>query len=285
MAPDPPSPAFEAIAAEADGPLILSVPHAGRDYSDALKARLRPPVERLIVLEDRRVDEVARGISGVPTLIATRPRAWIDLNRHETEIDPAMIDNGPPASRLTLSTKVRSGLGLVPRRLSGAGELWRGKLPAADLAARIAADHRPYHATLERMIARARARFGVAVLLDLHSMPPLTDAAGTRLVIGTRFGLTAAPDYVAGIAAAATRAGVTWAENSPYAGGHIVERHGDPRRGVHAIQLELDRSLYLDARLDRCDPNGLAFTRALLRDVIHRLTDIALAGALPLAAE
>lgn len=283
MAPDLPSSSFELIAGDAAGPVILSVPHAGRDYPAELTLRLRPPVERLVSLEDRMVDAIARGVAGVATLIARRPRAWIDLNRHETEVDPGMIEDGPPASRVNLSTKVRSGLGLVPRRLSGVGELWRGKLPAAELTRRIAEDHRPYHDTIADLLARARARHGVAILVDLHSMPPLN--GGAQLVVGTRFGLSAAPGFVAPVIAAATRAGLSVQENSPYAGGHIVERHGDPRRNVHAVQLELDRTLYLDRALDRCDPAGLARTQTFLRDTIGRLTEAALGPALPLAAE
>jgi N-formylglutamate amidohydrolase len=274
---------YELIGADATGPVILSVPHAGRDYPAELRARLRPPVERLLPLEDRMVDEVARGVAGVATLIARRPRAWIDLNRHETEVDPGMLENGPPASRLNLTMKVRSGLGLVPRRLAGVGELWRGRLPAADLARRIAEDHRPYHATLGALLARAKARHGIAILVDLHSMPPLP--SGAELVIGTRFGLSADPGFVAPVLAAATRAGLSVQENSPYAGGHIVERHGDPRRSIHAIQLELDRALYLDRALDRCDPAGLARAQAFLREAIGRLSEAALMGATPLAAE
>lgn len=283
MAFDQPSSSFELIAGDATGPVILSVPHAGRDYPAELTLRLRPPVERLVSLEDRMVDAVARGIAGVATVIARRPRAWIDLNRHETEFDPGMIEDGPPASRVNLSSKVRSGLGLVPRRLSGVGELWRGRLPAAQLARRIAEDHQPYHARLAELLAQARARHGVAILVDLHSMPPL--AEGAQLVIGTRFGLSAAPAFIAPVIAAATRAGLSVQENSPYAGGHIVERHGDPRRNVHALQLELDRTLYLDRALDRCDPAGLARSQAFLRDAIGRLADAALGQSVALAAE
>lgn len=283
MASDQPFSSFELIAGDATGPVILSVPHAGRDYPAELTLRLRPPVERLVTLEDRMVDAIARGVAGVATLIARRPRAWIDLNRHETEVDPGMIENGPPASRVTLSTKVRSGLGLVPRRLSGVGELWRGRLPAAELARRIAEDHRPYHDTIADLLARARARHGVAILVDLHSMPPL--AEGAQLVVGTRFGLSAAPGFVAPVIAAAACASFSVQENSPYAGGHIVERHGDPRRNVHAVQLELDRTLYLDRALDRCDPAGLARTQAFLRDAIGRLAEAALGPSIPLAAE
>lgn len=285
MASDSSDPAFEAIAAQAAHPVIVSVPHAGRDYPPELVARLRPPVARLASLEDRLVDEVARGLAEVPTLIARQPRAWIDLNRSETEIDPAMIDRGPPPTHLTLSPKVRSGLGLVPRRLSGTGELWRSRFTATELADRIASHHRPYHATLAGWLAAARRRHGVAVLLDLHSMPPLADGSGTRIVIGTRFGRSADPALVAPVVDAVAAAGLDWRENSPYAGGHIVERHGAPRHGIHALQIELDRTLYLDPSLERCDPAGLAATRALLADMVARLARAALGPALPVAAE
>lgn len=280
-------PALELIEPEATGPVLLSVPHSGRDYTPELLALLRPPVEKLIALEDRLVDQVARGLSGVPVLIAHSPRAWIDLNRNEAEIDPGLVE-GMAASQLLLTPKVRSGLGLVPRRLAGVGEIWRGRLAAADLEQRIAAVHRPYHATLASLIERAMARHGTVVLIDLHSMPPLAaqnGAAGARIVIGNRFGQTAAPWVTQCIAAVCARYGLGWRENSPYAGGHIVERHGRPACGVHAIQLELDRSMYLDLALDDLDPAGLAETRAFLAAVIAELHGAALAYALPLAAE
>lgn len=284
MAADPP---FELRAPEAVGPLILSVPHAGRDYPPGMEAELRLPVARLAMLEDRFVDEVARGIEGVPALIAKRPRLWIDLNRRETEIDPGMIDPAPLPGQAMLSAKVRSGLGLVPRRLAGIGELWCRRLPAAALAERIAHDHRPYHAQLSLLIERALDRFPAVVLLDLHSMPPLRPDHGTpaEIVIGDRFGLSAAPRFRARIAAAAAAFGHRSEDNSPYSGGHIVERHGDPVRGVHALQLEIDRSLYLDASLNACRPEGLARIRAFLAEAVRGLTEEALDTPLPLAAE
>lgn len=285
MASDRLDPAFEAIAADAAHPVIVSVPHAGRDYGPELVARLRPPVARLASLEDRLVDEVARGLDGVPVLIARQPRAWIDLNRAETEIDPAMIERAAPGMPFTLSAKVRSGLGLVPRRLSGTGELWRARFSATEIADRIAAHHRPYHDRLADWLGAARRRHGIAVLLDLHSMPPLADGSATRVVIGTRYGRSADPALVAPIIEAIAAAGLEWRENSPYAGGHIVERHGAPRHAIHAVQLELDRTLYLDRSLDRCAPAGLAFTQALLADIVDRLRRAAIGQMLPIAAE
>ncbi|QHL90722.1 N-formylglutamate amidohydrolase [Sphingomonas changnyeongensis] len=278
MSLPPPPASFDLLDADAAGAVVMSVPHAGRDYSPAMLAMLRPPPDRLAALEDRRIDEVARAVAGIPMLIARRPRLWIDLNRAETEIDPEMIaphtigtDDHGLIGGFTLSPKVRSGLGLVPRRLHGLGELWTGRLNAADIARRIAEDHRPYHAALAALVARARARHGCAVLVDLHSMPPLAGAEPPRLVIGTRHGATCHRAFVAPVIAAAARAGLSWRENHPYAGGHVIERHGDPRRGVHAIQIELDRSLYLDAALDRCDPAGLKRVQDFVRDMIAGL--------------
>jgi N-formylglutamate amidohydrolase len=280
------SPALELIGRDAGGPVVLSVPHAGRDYRPEHRAKLRPPVERVTALEDRLVDELAAE-AGAPTLVARLPRAWIDLNRHEAEIDPGLVE-GAVASRLMLTPKVRSGLGLIPRRLAGVGELWRGRLTLTDVEARVTELHRPYHAILAELLRDAVQRNGIAVLLDLHSMPPLAAQSSERppqVVIGNRFGHSAAGWVTARIAGTCARFGLGWRENSPYAGGHVVERHGAPARGIHAVQLEIDRSLYLDRSLDACDAEGLAFCRRFVREVVADLGGAALDSALPLAAE
>lgn len=152
-----------------ESPVILSAPHGGRDYPPALLEALRVPVDALRALEDRHVDSLALQARRAETLfVATRARAWIDLNRAEHDRDP-QIDSGAHQIGRPLSTKVRSGLGLVPRRVGTVGQLWRGRFAAEDIAARIHADHRPYHLALGEALAAARARFGVAVLLDVHS--------------------------------------------------------------------------------------------------------------------
>lgn len=284
---DLPSPAFELVNPDADGPVVLSVPHAGRDYTAEHRSQLRPPVERIAPLEDRLVDQVARAQGLAPTLIARLPRSWIDLNRHEAEIDPGLVE-GAIASRMMLTPKVRSGLGLIPRRLAGIGDIWRRRLSLDDVNARIAAIHRPYHAAVAQLLDRALSRYGIAILIDLHSMPPLPRQHGQpapRIVIGNRFGNAAAPWMSQCVGAACSRFGLNWRENSPYAGGHIVERHGAPARGVHAIQLELDRSLYLDCDLEQCDPTGLTSIRAFLDEVITGLNAQATDSGWPMAAE
>lgn len=266
-------------ADDADSPVVLSVPHAGRDYPSALHDALRAPATSLRTLEDRHVDAIALAArGGEALLIQHRPRAWIDLNRGEHERDP-LIDDGARGS--PLSAKVRAGLGLVPRRTAAAGELWSRRLAGGEVDARIAADHRPYHAALAALLERTRARFGLAVLLDVHSMPPIAGNPA-RLVIGDRFGRAAAQRFVRRLETTARAHSVPYAINTPYAGGHILERHADPHGGVHAIQLEIDRSLYLDRALDAPGPGMPAVVR-LLRTMIDALTDEAFAGLPPAA--
>lgn len=271
-----------------ESPVILSVPHAGRDYPAAMLPLLRVPPDRLRVLEDRHVDAVAAAALGRRTALVQRlPRAWIDLNRGEDERDPAVDAGAAPVAAGVRSAKLRSGLGLVPRRAGAAGELWRRRLTEAEVRARIEHAHRPYHAGLAALLAAARARFGAAVLLDLHSMPPLAGAAPARAVLGDRFGRSAAARFAAraeGAATAALGPGAV-ALNAPYAGGYVLARHGDPAAGVHAVQLELDRTLYLDPAFDRPGA-GLAAAARLVAEVAAALEDEVLAGtALPLAAE
>lgn len=265
-------------------PIVLSVPHAGRDYPPAIRAALNVPIADLLPLEDRHVDTVALAArTDQTTIVQNRARAWIDLNRREDERDPRVDEGAAPIREGESSAKLRSGLGLVPRRASGTGDVWARRFTDDDITERIDRDHRPYHVALADMLAAARARFGVAVLLDLHSMPPLGPAhKHARIVIGDRFGHTADARFVARIAA--ERRGIATAYNAPYAGGHILERHGDPANGIHAIQLELDRSLYLDRRYNG-PGTGFMTTVAMVRAMIVALTDEALGGSLAAAAE
>jgi N-formylglutamate amidohydrolase len=276
---------FERLGAiQPTSPVVLSVPHAGRDYPMALKTALRVPLAALLPLEDRLVDAVARAArTDQTTIVQNRARAWIDLNRSEDERDP-LLDEGarsmPPAQQ---SAKLRSGLGLVPRRASGAGDLWARRFTDADVTARIANDHRPYHAALAAALNAAKATFGVAVLLDVHSMPPL-GPGGARIVLGDRFGHAADVRFVARVETECRARGFSTATNAPYAGGHILERHARPAAGIHAIQLELDRTLYLDRKLNG---PGAGFTRVvdLVRSLLSVLADEALSAPLAAAAE
>lgn len=264
-----------------DSPIVVSVPHAGRDYPPALRAALAVPIAFAAGLEDRHVDTLALAARRRETLfVAQRARAWIDLNRGEDERD-FRIDEGAPRGRVPVGqTKLRSGLGLVPRRAARANDLWKRRFTDAEVTDRIREDHRPYHAAVAAALKAARARFGVAVLLDLHSMPPLD--SGARIVVGDRFGRSAAARFVAALESEVGSRKL--ALNAPYAGGHILDRHGDPASSIHALQLELDRSLYLDFVLDR-PGNGFTATGAMLQRMIAALTEEALGAELAAAAE
>ena len=267
-----------------ESPVVVSVPHAGRDYPPALRAMLRVPLAALAALEDRFVDTVAESARGIETvLVQRRPRAWIDLNRAEAERDPKLDEGADGLAQPVASAKVRSGLGLVPRRTAQAGELWSRKLAGPEVEARLAADYRPYHAALAEALAAARARFGAAVLLDLHSMPSIAGRASPEVVIGDQFGRAAAARFVHRIEAEVEGAGLRHALNTPYAGGQILDRHACPAAGIHAVQLELDRALYLDRRGDLSA--GFADAVDLVRRVIAALADEALGGDRALAAE
>ncbi|AOH84463.1 N-formylglutamate amidohydrolase [Sphingomonas panacis] len=278
-------PSFDLYGAGAPvSPIVLSVPHAGRDYPLAMRAALRVPPETLVGLEDRHADALALAARNDKTMIVQRrARAWIDLNRSEQERDPA-IDTGVSAKSLPVATaKLRGGLGLIPRRTASTGEIWRRKLDGQEVTARIVQDYRPYHAALGGLLEAARARFGVAVLLDVHSMPSL-GGGQARLVIGDRFGRAAPSRMVARIEAEAQAAGVPVALNVPYAGGHIIDTHADPARHIFAVQLEFDRALYLDTALDQ-PGDGLIATAALLRRIIAAVADEALPRPSAIAAE
>jgi N-formylglutamate amidohydrolase len=264
--------------AEPAGPVVLSVPHAGRDYPASLLAALRVPPAALLPLEDRHVDTIAIGARrGETMLVARRPRAWIDLNRSEAERDPRVDDGASPTALPNASAKLRSGLGLVPRRAGPAGDLWRGRFSGAAIERRIAEDHRPYHAALSAALSAARARFGIAILVDVHSMPTLGQGAAD-LVIGDRFGRSANEDVVHVAETAARAGGLRTDRNNPYAGGYVLERHGRPAEGIHAIQLEFDRLLYLDPVTFEPSPKA-----ASLAGVLRRMLDALIDMAMPVA--
>lgn len=250
------SPAFTLLTPERGGiPVLLSVPHAGRSYPSTLLAAMRDPARTALLLEDRYADRLGEAIAqetGATLLIAEAPRAMLDLNRAPDDVDWSMVANGsgPAVANSLANRRARSGLGLVPRKLARVGEIWKRRLDAADLRQRVEAIHSPYHAAIARILADMHDRWGAALLIDLHSMPPVTgygiEREGPHLVLGDRFGAACGGDLSA-FALAELGQARRVAHNLPYAGGYILDRHGAPRRNVHALQVEVCRSTYLDA--------------------------------------
>ena len=283
-----PSPTFDRYGPDEPlSPVVVSVPHAGRDYPAEMQALLTVPLARLTALEDRHVDAVASLAAGQEIMIvARRARGWIDLNRSPARDRDPQVDAGadPRSFAAQASDKVRSGIGLIPRRAGGADNMWRRKLNDAEVAARIAQDHAPYHAALDAALAAVHARFGVALLLDLHSMPPLPGVLPAQVVLGNRHGHSCAGLFIDAAAGVARAAGLRVAINHPYAGGHVLASHARPRGGIHALQLEIDRSLYLDELFDQ-PGDGVAATGAWVRTLIDALADAALATIHRIAAE
>lgn len=267
-------PSFQVFGqAQPQSPIVLSVPHAGRDYPD-MDRLLRHPVESLRALEDRYADRLsAQAIAGgISAIVARTPRLWIDLNRAESDLDPAMVV-GQHGGGSPQTARMRGGLGLIPRRLGDVGDIWRVGLTQEDVRQRIEQHHRPYHATLSAMLAQAHARFGVALLVDLHSMPPLAGSDQPGIVLGDRFGATCAPYISATAGSMFSEAGFMVGANAPYAGGHIVTRHADRSKNIHALQVEVDRSLYLDESFDRTS-GGLPRLQATLARLVESLAAV-----------
>ena len=265
MASEPPrpSPWFERLGPRvAETPLVLAVPHAGRVYPPDLFDTSAVPLAILEQLEDRYADLlIGKAIEmGAVAIVARVARAWIDLNRGEEDLDPMLRD--PPGSGPPQSARARSGLGLLPRRV-GRRDLWREPPSAASATARIATIHHPYHAAIAEALDAANRRFGHAVLIDCHSMPTLAGMRPPRIVIGDAHGRSAGRNVAAEVARIARAEGWVSTLEAPYGGAHAWPRHGRPQDNVHALQIEIDRALYLDSAM-RTPAEGLRRTQSLV---------------------
>ncbi len=273
------APAFTlTLPQPSDLPVLIAVPHAGRHYPGSLLERMRNPGFAALKLEDRYADLLGEAVAkatGAALLVAHAPRAMIDLNRGTDDVDWDMFLRGrtPRIGSYTPGLRARSGLGLIPRRLPGMGELWKQRHHEDELSARIAAVHDPYHQALGDALLALRQRWGAALLIDLHSMPPLAargSAQGAQFVLGDRFGVSCHGALVASCFGYFAQVRSTAAHNRPYAGGYVLERHAAPQLGVHALQLEIDRSCYLDSQL--AEPGeGLEPMIGLLSGLVRRL--------------
>ena len=227
--------------------MVLSVPHSGRDYPEWLIESASAGMPALSTLEDPLVDRLVwRALQrGCGAVISRTPRAAVDCNRAEDDIDPSIVD-GVRRGRVT--ARARGGLGIVPSRTQQHGFLWRRPITPVQLDERLDQAHRPYHDALEEQLRQVFERFGCALLIDCHSMPP--PPAGTPpLIFGDGRGRTADGWVSREAVEIARRSGFEAGLNEPFAGGHVIERHSWPARNVHALQLEIDRRCYLDDSL------------------------------------
>ena len=231
-------------APRGDLPVLLSVPHSGRDYPEWLVDMASGGRPALATLEDPLVDRLVwRAIQrGAGAVIARAPRAAVDCNRAEHDIDPSVVD-GARSGRM--SARARGGLGIVPGRTQQHGHLWRRAISAVQLGERLDQAHRPYHRAIDEQLSLLMDRFGCALLLDCHSMPPPPEGVAP-VVIGDGRGSTADFWLSREALAIANGCGFAAALNVPFAGGHVIERHARPALGVHALQIEIDRRCYLD---------------------------------------
>lgn len=257
-------------------PLVVSSPHSGSVYPQRFLASSRLDALALRRSEDCFVDELFGGAAGLgaPLIHARFPRAYLDLNREPYELDQRMFEAKLPPFANTRSVRVAGGLGTIARVVGDSQEIYAARLDVREALARIERLYKPYHAALRRLLDRATARFGVAVLVDCHSMPSLPSGfAGTDkrfktdFVVGDRYGTSSDTDFVEALETALRGHGYLVQRNKPYAGGFITEHYGQPQAGVHAIQIEVNRALYMDerqfARLERFERITADMTRVL----------------------
>ncbi|OYU41340.1 MAG: N-formylglutamate amidohydrolase [Pseudorhodobacter sp. PARRP1] len=269
--------------------VVFASPHSGRAYSAAFLAQTVLTNAAIRSSEDAFVDQVfgAAPRHGAPLLVADVPRAYLDLNRAPDEFDPAVIEG---IARAPHNPRISSGLGVIPRVVSGGRLIYRGKMPLAEAEARIAEVWHPYHRALRQLLEDTHASFGEAVLIDCHSMPHEAIEGHGRpgqpkpdVVLGDRFGAAAGRHVMEAVEAAFQRAGLRVARNTPFAGAFIAQSYGRPSARRHVIQVEIDRGLYMDEA--SITPHaGFDDFRALMAEVIAEITSIGRAS-LPLAAE
>lgn len=263
-APDEPEldPPFDVLEPSSlTSPLVFSSPHSGAVYPRRFLAATRLDAMTLRRSEDAYVDELFAGVvaRGAPLIRARFPRAYLDLNREPYELDPRMFDGRLPVFANTRSVRVAGGLGTIARIVGDSQEIYSERLKVEDALARIDKLYKPYHRQLRNLLERAQQLFGVAVLVDCHSMPsvssmplPEKDASDRKIkadfVLGDRYGTSCETALVDTVEYEMSRLGYKVMRNKPYAGGFITEHYGDPANHFHAIQIEVNRGLYMDER-------------------------------------
>lgn len=259
--------------------VVFASPHSGRDYPYSFLQASVLDERAIRSSEDAFIDILfeAAPTHGAPLLAARMPRAYVDLNRHESELDPAVIRDVAPAGH---NPRVASGLGVIPRVVAGGRAIMSGKMDRAEAEARLERFHRPYHRRLRALLNEAHAQFGQAILLDCHSMPHEALVAARYpagqtpdVVLGDLFGAACDRGIVDQVEAIFLAAGLSVARNAPFAGAFAMQQYGRPNRGQHALQIEIDRSLYMNEAMIRPNGNFHAFQK-VMDDVVAGLAEI-----------
>lgn len=270
--------------------VVFSSPHSGRVYTDAFVNASSLDRQDIRSSEDAFVDLLFDHAPqhGAPLLCARMPRAYLDLNRGPEELDPGLIQNLKHGSN---NPRVTSGLGVIPRVVSNGRAIYQGKLSLAEARARIDRYWHPYHRQLQSLLDRSHRVFGQAILIDCHSMPhEAVEGSVTAnekrpdVVLGDRFGAAAGADVVECVTDALTANGLRVVRNRPFAGAYITQRYGRPSRQQHVVQIEIDRSLYLDEKNVVAGSNFAAFQN-VIRAVTRDLAEIGRVDPKALAAE
>jgi len=248
-------PPFEILEpAETQGPVVFNSPHSGSIYPRAFLSAARLDHEQLRRSEDSFVDQLFTGVvrRGFPLMRAHFPRCYVDVNREPYELDPRMFDGRLPSFANTRSMLVAGGLGTVARVVGDAQEIYPQRIPVDDALRRIEGLYKPYHRALRRLVTRVHRDFGTAILVDCHSMPSLAGSRDERpradIVLGDRYGTSCVAGVADVVETTLHDLGYSVSRNKPYAGGFITEHYGNPPAGLHAIQLEINRALYMDER-------------------------------------
>ncbi|GBQ32952.1 N-formylglutamate amidohydrolase [Gluconacetobacter azotocaptans] len=253
-------------------PLVIASPHSGRAYPDAFLAMSRLDRAILRRSEDFHVDELLNRVPdlGASLICATFPRIYCDPNREAWELDPTMFSEPLPDGCNSTTARVRAGLGTIPRLSATGVPIYRTRLPFAEACERIRTCWAPYHAALSALIDAAVAAHGVCLLVDCHSMPGPTGRNAPDFILGDAWGTSCAPAITAAAETALRARGFGTCRNTPYAGGYVTRHYGRPRDGVHTLQVEISRALYMDeARLEKGD--GFALIRAMLTGLLRDL--------------
>jgi N-formylglutamate amidohydrolase len=248
-------PAFEVVAPATHRlPVVLNSPHSGSCYPNDFLAVSRLDERAIRRSEDTWVDELVEPAAGVgcPLLKANFPRAWLDVNREPYELDPKMFEGNLPTYANIRSVRVAGGLGTIARIVSESEEIYKRPICVNEALGRIDTVYKPYHRTLRQLVLDTRAEFGMAVLIDCHSMPSTTRGTHSRhrpdIVLGDRYGTSCATELTDFAAQILSRFGYSVSRNKPYAGGFITEHYGQPGRALHAMQVEINRNIYMDER-------------------------------------